>query len=147
MVAPLNKIISLYHELNDAGVRFYHWNMDDDLQAATIEQDGKYGVFMDFDNIHTEAEELVVVAHEGGHISTGSTHKVNSPYDLVEKHEHKANKWAVQQLVPEEALDEAVAAGNTELWQLAEYFGVTEEFMRMAVCWYVHGNLASELYF
>ena len=26
-------------------------------------------------------------------------------------------------------------------------FGVTEEFMRKAVCWYTHGNLATELYF
>ncbi len=142
----MEKIISLYRELNDAGVRFYHWDMDD-LQAATIEQDGRYGVFMDFGNIHTGAEELVAVAHEGGHICTGATHRVDSPYDLVEKHEYKADKWAVRRLIPEEQLDEAVASGCTELWQLAEHFGVTEEFMKKAVCWYVHGNLASELYF
>lgn len=142
----MEKIISLYDELNRAGVRFYHWNLDD-LQAATIELKGRYGVFMDFGNIRTGAEELVVVAHEGGHISTGATHKVNSPYDLVEKHEYKADKWAIQRLIPEEALDEAVADGCTELWQLAEHFGVTEEFMKKAVCWYVHGNLAAELYF
>lgn len=142
----MNKIISLYNELNRAGVRFYHWDMDD-VQAVTIEQAGRYGVFMDFGNIHTGAEELVVVAHEGGHISTGATHRVDSPYDLVEKHEYKADKWAVQRLIPEEALDEAVAGGCTELWQLAEHFGVTEEFMKKAVCWYVHGNLAAELYF
>lgn len=142
----MKKIISLYKELNDAGVRFYHWDMDD-LQAATIEQEGRYGVFMDFGNIRTGAEELVVVAHEGGHICTGATHRVDSPYDLVEKHEYKADKWAIQRLIPEEQLDEAVAAGCTELWQLAEHFGVTEEFMKKAVCWYVHGNLAAELYF
>ena len=142
----MNKIISLYNELNRAGVRFYHWDMDD-VQAATIEQEGQYGVFMDFGNIRTDAEELVVVAHEGGHISTGATHRVDSPYDLVEKHEYKADKWAIQRLIPEEALDEAVAGGCTELWQLAEHFGVTEEFMKKAVCWYVHGNLAAELYF
>lgn len=142
----MKNVISLYKELNDAGVRFYHWNMGD-LQAATIEQEGRYGVFMDFGNIRTSAEELVAVAHEGGHICTGATHRVDSPYDLIEKHEHKANKWAIQRLIPEEQLDEAVAAGCTELWQLAEHFGVTEEFMKMAVCWYVHGTLATELYF
>lgn len=142
----MEKIISLYNELNKAGVRFYHWNMEED-RAATIELGGQYGVFMDFGNIHSSAEELVVVAHEGGHISTGATHKVNSPYDLIEKHEYKADKWAIQKLIPEEELDEAVASGCTELWQLAEHFAVTEEFMRKAVCWYVHGNLAAELYF
>ncbi|MGN0968851.1 MAG: ImmA/IrrE family metallo-endopeptidase [Oscillospiraceae bacterium] len=142
----MEQIISLYNELNRAGVRFYHWDMDD-LQAVTIEQGGRYGVFMDFGNIRTGAEELVTVAHEGGHISTGATHKVDSPYDLVEKHEYKADKWAIRRLIPEDALDEAVADGCTELWQLAEHFGVTEEFMKKAVCWYVHGNLAAELYF
>lgn len=142
----MNKIIPLYDELNRAGVRFYHWNMTDD-QAATIEMDGQYGVFMDFGNIDTSAEELVIVAHEGGHISTGATHRVDSPYDLVEKHEYKADKWAVERLITEEELDLAVADGCTELWQLADRFGVTEEFMKKAVCWYTHGNLAAELYF
>lgn len=142
----MDKIISLYDELNAAGVRFYHWNMDD-VQAVTIEQDGRYGVFMDFAHIACAAEELVAVAHEGGHISTGATHRVNSPWDLVEKHEHKADKWAITRLIDQEALDDAVAAGNTELWQLAEHFGVTEEFMKKAVCWYTYGNLAAELYF
>ena len=48
---------------------------------------------------------------------------------------------------PVDRLDDAIAQGHTELWDLADYFGVTEDFMRKAVCWYVHGNLASELYF
>ena len=142
----MDKIIPLYDELNRSGVRFYHWSMDD-LAAATIEMDGQYGVFMDFDNIETSAQELVIVAHEGGHISTGATHHLGSPYDLVEKHEYKADKWAIQRLISEEELDQAVADGCTELWQLADHFGVTEPFMKKAVCWYTHGNLASELYF
>ena len=141
----MEKIISLYNELNRAGVRFYHWNMGED-RAATVEMGGQYGVFMDFGNIRSGAEELVAVAHEGGHIATGATHKVNSPFDLVEKHEHKADRWAIEKLIPEEELDEAVAAGCTELWQLAEHFAVTEEFMRKAVCWYVHGTMATELF-
>ena len=43
-----------------------------------------------------------------------------------------------------DALDDAVADGCTEVW---ERFQVTEEFVRKAVCWYVHGNMAAELYF
>ena len=37
--------------------------------------------------------------------------------------------------------------GFPKVWELAERFGVTEDFMRKAVCLYVHGNLATELYF
>ena len=46
-----------------------------------------------------------------------------------------------------EDLDAAIAGGCTELWELAERFGVTEEFIKKAVCYYVHGNVAAELYF
>ena len=142
----MGKILSLYNELNSAGVKFYHWDLKDG-KAATVELGGRYGVFMDFSNIHNSSEELVAVAHEGGHISTGATHKVNSAYDLIAKHEYKADKWAIKALIPVEELDVAVAEGHTGLWDLADYFGVTEDFMRKAVCWYTYGNLATELYF
>ena len=46
-----------------------------------------------------------------------------------------------------EELDDAVASGCTEIWELADYFQVSEDFIRKAVCWYTHGNLAQELYF
>ena len=45
------------------------------------------------------------------------------------------------------ALDDAIASGHTDLWDLADYFGVTESFLKKALCLYVHGNLATELYF
>ncbi len=142
----MENILALYDQLNHAGVRFYHWDLDDG-QASTIEMDGNYGIFMDFHNISTQAEELVAVAHEGGHVFTGATHKVSSPYDLIAKHEYKADKWAIQRLITPEALDAAVAEGCTDLHSLAEHFNVTIPFMKKAVCLHTHGNLAADLYF
>ena len=142
----MNKILALYNHLNDIGAKFFVWDMGD-TPAATIEIDGRYGVFLDFDNIETTAEELVIVAHEGGHICTGAMHKISSPYDLIEKHEYKADKWAIEHIISAEELDKAMASGRTEIWSLAEYFNVTEDFMRKAICWYTHGNLATDLYF
>lgn len=142
----MEKILTLYDELNRAGVRFYHWDLDED-PACTIEIGGNYGIFMDFHNIHSQAEELVTVAHEGGHVSTGTTHKVSSPYDLIAKHEYKADKWAVRRLISPKALDAAVAEGCADIHSLAEHFCVTESFMKKAVCLYTHGNLSADLYF
>ena len=142
----MNNVLSLYNDLNALGVKFYCWDLDGE-RAATLEMNGQYGVFMDFSNIRTLAEELVVVAHEGGHICTGATHKVSSPYDLIAKHEYKTNKWAVEKCISEEDIKNAIAKGHTEIWDLAEYFGVTEDFMKMAVCWYKNGNLAVDMYF
>ena len=142
----MDRLLSLYRKLNSDGVRFYLWPLQED-KAVTMEVGGTYGIFMDFDNIQSSKEETTIVAHEGGHASTGATHKVCSPIDLVEKHEYKAWKWAVKNYITEDELDDAVAIGHTDIYSLAEYFGVTEDFMRKAVCWYTHGNLDTDLYF
>ena len=93
------------------------------------------------------AQERVHLVHEMGHCVTGSFYNIHAALDCRQKHENRADKWAVNLLIPVEALDEAVAMGCTEVWQLAEHFGVTEDFIRKAVCWHVHGNMAAELYF
>lgn len=91
--------------------------------------------------------ERVHLAHELGHCATGSFYNIYAAVDSRRRHEYRADKWAIETLIPVEALDDAIAGGLTEMWELAERFGVTEEFMRKAVCYYVHGNLATDLYF
>lgn len=93
------------------------------------------------------SRERVHLGHELGHCLTGSFYNFHAPLDLRQRHENRADKWAIHMLVPVEALDDAVASGHTTLTELAEHFGVTEVFMRKAVCLYTHGNLATELYF
>lgn len=139
-------ILSVYDKLQRNGIEFYRWNLGED-KAATICIDERYGIFMNYGNICSSAEEMVVVAHEGGHIFTGRLHRVNSPYEIVAQHENRADKWAIEELIGEEELNAAVEEGHTEIWDLAEYFGVTEDFMRKAVCWYKNGNLAVDAYF
>ena len=92
-------------------------------------------------------QERVHLGHELGHCITGSFYSIHTAVDCRQRHENKADKWAIQTLVPVEALDAAIASGCTELWELAERFDVTEDFIRKAVCYYVHGNVAAELYF
>ena len=55
-------------------------------------------------------------------MATGALHKVDSPYELVERSEYRANRWSAEQYLSETAFREAFAAGFTELWQLEEYF-------------------------
>lgn len=108
--------------------------------------DGDF-VLMDYSLIESGANEKVHLAHELGHCATGSFYNPYTTLNNRKKHENKADKWAIEQLISAEALDAAVADGHTEIYDLAEYFGVTEDFMRKAVCWYTKGNLAVELYF
>lgn len=115
--------------------------------SMSIQGDDGDFVLMDYSLIESGANEKVHLAHELGHCATGSFYNPYTTLNNRKKHENKADKWAIEQLISAEALDAAVADGHTEIYDLAEYFGVTEDFMRKAVCWYTKGNLAVELYF
>lgn len=149
----MENLDSLYQWLNREGVFVFDKRLPfskKDSKAATVKLNPPYeawGIFLDKERLKTTPEEKSTLLHEGGHYATGSTHEVSSPFDLVEKHEYKADKWAVERALSAEELDEAVAAGHTEIWDLADYFGITEDLLRKAVCWYTYGNLAADLYF
>ena len=92
-------------------------------------------------------EERVHLSHELGHCVTGSFYNIHTAIDCRQRHENRADKWSIQALIPVEELDDAIAEGHTQLWDLADHFGVTEALMKKAVCYYVHGNVADDLYF
>lgn len=110
-------------------------------------EDGRCFVGMDDSIRDGGVQERVHLSHELGHCVTGSFYNIHAAIDHRQRHENRANKWAIQTLIPVEELDDAIAEGCTEVWELAERFQVTEAFIRKAVCFYVHGNLAEELYF
>ena len=144
---------NLYQWLTDEGVFLFDRQIPLSNQyskAVTIKLNppiSAWGVFLDKEKSKTHAEEKSALLHESGHYATGATHAVYSKLDLVEQHEYKADKWAVQHALTEDELDEAVAEGYTEIWDLAEHFNVTEDFMRKVICWYTYGNLDTKLYF
>lgn len=116
-------------------------------ESITVQDDDGDVVLMDTSLAGEGANERVHLAHEIGHSMTGAFYNPYTPLDIRAKHEYRANKWAVKQLISGEELHEAMAEGYTEIWSLAEYFNVTEDFMKMVVCWYTYGNLSAELYF
>ena len=109
--------------------------------------DGAQYIGMDESVTDGGTQERVHLSHELGHCCTGSFYNIYASRDLRERHENRADKWAIRRLIPVSDLDDAIAAGHTELWDLADHFGVTETFLKKAICLYVHGNTASELYF
>ena len=105
-----------------------------------------YAIALDPWKLGTIAQETVCLAHELGHCETGSFYNQYAALDVRQRHENRADKWAIRRLVPEDDLDVAMADGCNTIPALAERFGVTEPFMAKAVCWYTHGNLAVEMY-
>ena len=111
------------------------------------QEDGTCCIGIDSSVQANAIQERTHMGHELGHCITGSFYSIHTAMDCRQRHENRADKWAIQALIPVDVLDDAIAHGYTEIWDLAEYFGVTEDFMRKAVCYYVHGNVAAELYF
>ena len=104
--------------------------------GATIRDQGFYAVFLDFTKIKSTRLLRGVCFHELGHIATGALHKVDSPYELVERSEYRANRWATETFLTEEAFREAFALGYTELWQLSEYFDLPERVVADALTYW-----------
>ena len=135
----MEKLTQIYEELQDLGAVLFSRALpfcNSACKCATIEYDGRYGVFMDTDRIDTRAEETVLAAHECGHIATGTTHRVVSPIDLIGRHEYRANKWAILKLLPRDELSDAIAQGDREPWELAERLSLPESFIREALAFY-----------
>lgn len=100
--------------------------------GATVRDGEWYAIFLDFQQIHSIQDMRGICLHELGHAATGALHKVDSPFESVERSEYRANRWAAEAYVTEASFREAFAAGYTELWQLAEYLDLPEADVRRA---------------
>ena len=141
------EITSLYELAKQENIEVMVFPMEENSSMSVMDDNGRCYIGMDDAVRDGAVQERVHLSHELGHCVTGSFYNIHAAADTRLRHENKANKWAIQALIPVEELDDAVAQGCTEVWALAERFRVTEEFMKKAVCYYVHGNLAAELYF
>ena len=104
--------------------------------GATIRDQGYMAVFLDFSKIRSTRLLRGVCYHELGHAATGALHKVDSPYELVERSEYRANRWSAENYLTEEAFRTAFRDGCTELWELSEYFDLPEGDIQKALAYW-----------
>lgn len=141
------RVLDLYTFAEKRNIAVIDTSLPETGSLSLMTDDGACYIGMDQSVMDGDALERVHMAHELGHCETGSFYSIHAAVDYRQRHENRADKWAIKNLISVKDLDDAVADGCTEIWELAERFGVTEEFARKAVCYYVHGNLATELYF
>ena len=140
-------IRDLYDFARQQNIEVIPFPLPENGSMSLMLEDGGCVIGMDESIRDGAVQERIHLGHELGHCATGSFYNIYATLDNRQRHENRADKWAVLNLIPVDDLDEAVANGCTEVWELAERFQVTEDFVRKAVCYYVHGNLATELYF
>lgn len=74
--------------------------------------------------------EKELLAHELGHCEYGGFYNHCSSHDIRAKAECRANKWAYAQIATPTEIRNAIDAGITEPWELAEHFDISCQYMR-----------------
>lgn len=128
----MTRLSALYRQAEELNIRVVDVPMTG-LRALSS-PDNFIGI--DPDKLSDPGEELVCLAHEMGHCVTGSFYTADSSLLLRGRQEQRAERWAIRRLVPLEEL-KALMRSPVEGWaEAAEYFQVTEEFLRRAVAFY-----------
>ena len=81
----------------------------------------------------TENEKTCILAEELGHYYTSSGNILDQSNINNRKQEKVARKWAVNKLFNIDMLIEACKQGYETLYDMAEYFNVTEKFLLEAI--------------
>lgn len=102
-----------------------------DCESISLESDDNYYIGIDDKQLDSSKEERVHIAHELGHCVTGSFYNEYYPIDNQRKCESTADRWAVKKLINKDEFEKQIKRG-LEVWELAEYFNVTEDFIRKA---------------
>lgn len=133
----MTNLTDIYSDVSNVGASIFPYPIGF-TDAATIELHGNYAIMFDPDKFSTIRSLKWALAHEVGHCATGCTHKISSQWDIVERHEHKANRWAYEHYLPPEQIQYALDHGYTEPWQLAEWFDLPQNDIENALYYYIN---------
>lgn len=98
--------------------------------------------------INTNIERRCIMAEELGHHFTTAGNCIPCEFYnyndrvTISRMEYKALKWAAYYLMPEHDFLDALKSGLCEMWELAEHFEVTEEFVKFRLRLFGARNIA-----
>ena len=104
--------------------------------------DGAMFIGIDDSVMQSRAEERVHLAHELGHCVTGAMYNIRCPIMPRQRYEKIADAYAIKKLVNEDELRRVIdeREGDISVWELSEWFDVTESFMKKAIEFYYKKN-------
>ena len=131
------KVDDLYSMAEEHQIGVYAFEMGDDIPALSVENtDGSCDIALNLDFVSCSADEIELLGHEMGHCMTGAFYNRYSPFDVKQRHENKADRWAIRNILPYDSLLGAMRSGCTTTWALADRFNVPERFVRKAYDYY-----------
>ena len=132
----MTNLLSLYQTAEAEDIMVDCFDLNSREALSLMGDDGKCYIAIDPFKLQSESDELIKLAHEMGHCMTGAFYNCYSPLDLRQKHERRAEIWAIKKVLPEEDLYNMFRKGITEPWELAEELQLPESFVRKALSYY-----------
>lgn len=130
-------VVSLYRLAEAEEVPVYWYIMDSALESVVVElSPGQTAIALDPLKFKDLGDEKYKLAHELGHSLTGSLYRRDTPLDEKGRNEQRADRWAIEHLLPFSALEAAVRDGRTRLSELAELFQLPQTLIEKAVAYY-----------
>lgn len=131
-------MIEAYADLLQRGVIFFtgEYRFDSGGDACTIKCGDTFGLFLDSSRIKTPRQEKEAVVHEWVHITGNSTYRVDAPPAIRQKAEESARRDEIKKLLPFERMRGAIRGGITQIYELSEFFNVSEDKVREAIDYY-----------
>lgn len=128
--SPVTRLEALYQLAADEGIDIDEHCPEKLISMSFCFENGKKLIGIN-QEVAKSPEECF--AHELGHCMTDSFYIPYAPVFVRAKYELRADRWAVQHLIPFDALCRAVASGLREYWELGEHFSVSGEFVAKAI--------------
>lgn len=111
-----------------------------------MDTDGDCYIAIDPMRLISLVDEKNKLAHELGHCVTGSFYNLHSRFDIRQRHEVRADRWAIEQFLSVDELNEAICNGICTVWDLAEYFDFSEQFIqKQLIIIQKHEHFVSEI--
>lgn len=128
-----------YKVAAENNVEILHYSLPS-VKSVSTEIAGLCYIGMDNSQTYTRAEEQVCLGHELGHCLYGGFYSRNTPFDIVERHEVRADHWYIRKAIPKDVLLRLLRDGN-QPWEIAEKLDTTEDYVRRAYYYYMDNEI------
>ena len=118
----------VYNKIQENNIRIFPFGLQN-IKSVSIETNNKYGIFMNYNEIENSDDEFCIATHEYGHCMSGSTHPLNSPFDIISRHEYRADRKSVLDFLPIDRIKSAIKDGCRSAYEFSEYLEVPEQFV------------------
>ena len=126
----------LYSLAEQDDICVYAFDLGERPALSVQHDDGACDIALNMDFVTCEAVEKAILAHELGHCEEKAFYNRYSHFDLKQRHENRANRWAFRHVIPYEDMLSAMRSGYTSTWALAEHFDLPEDFVQQAYIYY-----------